>query len=226
MGKQKQRGKRTQRKSRRAGGQPGHLPMLRDTIVSRFTQRYANANTTSTAIGTLQPYQLINSNFVTVDVAASKTVMSVINAIKIIKVEAWSPPGPAETATAYSGNTLRLGWVSSESGNPNFGRDKFVTDTTMGIENAHCVLRPIKGTVTAMWQTSGSNQPWDLYYSIPVSGVMDITFEFTWNNAESATSDNGTVTLATDTPAPGVIYVLVLAGSGGNLLPQVGDYIL
>jgi hypothetical protein len=202
--------------------------MMRDAPTFNYTIRYACVETTAQLTSSLQPYQLINSIFMAPDVLASKTLMSIVDAIKIVKIEAWCPPGIASGASsyaaAYNGNTLRLGWVNSATGNPNFGRDRAVTDTTMGVENAHVVLKPVKGTTSAMWQVAGSNQPWELFYSLPPASVIDFHLKVVLNCQESATSDNGVITVVA-TPAAGVLYFVTLGNSSGFLVPQCGNYI-
>jgi len=222
------------RKSNRGRGQRvsgsqrigSHLPMVRDQQVMSYTIRYASLESTITLALTLQPFQLVNSLFC--HATGVHSVMSVIQALKIVRVEAWCPPGIATSASAggsaYTGNTLRLGWVNSGTSNPNFGRDQAVTDTSMGIDCCHAVLRPQPRSASAMWQGSGGNQPWMLFYSLPPASVMDIHLKLVLNMQESATTDNSAQSISAS-PANGILYNIPLVGTSGQLFPQCGDAI-
>jgi len=220
---------KTQRRSSRrvVGPRDGHLPQLRDQPVFPYVIRYACTETTATLIGSVQPFQLINSLFCAK--TAANQVESIVNAIKFRAAHAWAPPGIASGASsfaaAYNGNTVRLGWVNSASGNPNFGRDIGVSDTTISTVPAHVVLRPSRGSSQNQWQVSGSNQPWDMFYSLPPASVLDIHLLVCLNSQESATNDNSAVTTV-GSPANGVLYHVSLVGSTGNLVPQNGNFLL
>lgn len=203
---------------------PGHLPQRTDQFTFNYVIRYASLEATITLALTLQPYQLINS--LLCYGTGVHSVLSIVQAIKVRKIEAWCPPAIATSGSAggaaYGGNTIRLGWVSSATGNPNFGRDRAVTDTSMGIDCAHAVLKPVPGTSSAMWQISGSNQPWELFYSLPPASVMDIHLSMTLNCQESATTDNAVQTVS-GSPANGILYNIALVGTSGQLFPQNGN---
>lgn len=228
-GKGQNRGKANRRQPRRRGvsARDGHLPMLHDQPVFPYTVRYACTETTATLTGSMQPFQLINSLFCAR--TGANTVESIVNAVKFRYAEAWCPPGIASGASsfaaAYNGNTIRLTWINSGSGNPNFGRDVGVSDTTMSVVPAHVILRPTRGSSQDQWQLSGSNQPWDMAYFLPPASVLDIHLLVCLNSQESATNDNSAVTTV-GTPANGVLYHVSLVGSTGNLVPQNGNFLL
>jgi len=227
-GKQK-RGKATSRNQNRRRQGPAaltvlHPPQLRDTVTFRHVQRYQYIGTNA-AVANVGADRLIRGLFC--HMASSTSICSVVNAIKIRKVEMWIPPGaPATTGAAYATTTSFMAW-QADTATPNFGRIRSVQDTSFSNEPGYLKLTPDARSADGMWQSAKSNQLWQLDFLIAPQAVIQFTMDVVLNNSLLASFDNTPIT-TTGTPLDGILYTAYLQVNSGipNYVPQNGISVL
>jgi hypothetical protein len=142
-------------------------------------------------------------------VTSATTASDVFHQVKVRAVEVWSIPSQG-TATSCSVqfNSDVTGLV---------GDTAFHTDTSMGIEPAHVLARPKKGSLSAMFQVANNNTAFLL--QAPAGSVVDVLLTFQQQNNTSVNAQNATVAATTGQIAWRSLDGLPLA-SAGFVLPS------
>jgi len=177
-------------------------PMPFDTlpVLHSFKIRYAwtSGNSLST---TLSPTQLIQSWFCTYD--SSTTVMSIVQSLRFKYAEMWI--GSAGGGI-FTPQTAALGWEAETT----FGRDQIKQDLSItASQAAHVLLRPLKGTASAQWQSTQSTQPWNLIIAGSQGAILDLCCDVLLNASPLSATNNSFKTV-TATPGVGICYFINL----------------
>lgn len=205
-------GKKQNRKNGRKHGsrqsldRPLQLTSFR--TYSNMKVRYINTQNNA-AQWTMSPAQLITSLFVVGEYGLSNKVISIVEAVRVRYVEAWTG---SQGGSTFAPQQLSLGWEANDY----FGRDVMKNDVSItASQAAHVRLTPVKGHTSSMWQSSASTQPWILQAYTTVATVLDICFDFTMNYAPLAVTANADLTVAAS-PADGRVYFTLLQTSAGT----------
>jgi hypothetical protein len=137
----------------------------------------------------------------------NSTVSFCYESMRLLKVEAWSPP-----ATQGASSTISVEWLSTNS--PSIE----VSDTTVSVsQNAHISTRPPVGSLASFWQQIDTT--FALFTLVcPINTVIDVTMELIQLDRSTVAASQTTVA----TVVLGTMYFLALdRNRGTNILIPV-----
>jgi hypothetical protein len=114
---------------------------------------------------------------------SATTVADVFQSVRIQSVEAWAVPALG-TATSI---TVEFGGVTAGA----VGDQDIHSDTSMGIEPAHIVARPMKRSLASDFQVSSTAVAFLL--RCPLGTVVDVTMDFIGQFMASVAAQNASV---------------------------------
>lgn len=143
-----------------------------------------------------------------VSAATTTSAYSLFQAIRLSKVEAWSPTGTSTTAA-----TCSLLWVAT-SGN-NFAPNAEISDTSINVsEPAHIVCRPPSKSLASDWVQCSTVLCTLFNFTGPVGTIVDVHCVGILNDSTtvptSITAVGATV---------GLVYYQPMDGDGGSYTP-------
>jgi hypothetical protein len=155
-----------------------HPPSIDNFLLTHKTRlRFYNSANFNAAITFADLLDLI------VMVTSATSASDVFHQVKVRAVEVWSLPsqGTATSCSVQFNNNV-IGQV---------GDTAFHTDTSMGIEPAHVLARPNKGSLSGMFQSSSVNTAFTL--QAPAGSVTDVLLTFRQQNATTQVAGSAVV---------------------------------
>lgn len=180
--KNMQRGKRgaKNRRNNSRGGLLSHPPQLDSTVLRRNT-RMRFVATSAVALG-VSFQNLLDTYLVG---TAATTLADVFQTVRVVSVEAWAVPalGTSTTiAVEFAGTTAGA-----------IGDQDIHSDTSMGIQPAHVLARPMRTSLAADFQLSSAAVAFTLRG--PTAMVVDVTLDFVGQFGVAVAAQNNGVAL-------------------------------
>ncbi len=197
--KQASRNRARTRATKTARGGGNHPPQISTNISFRHKYRFVSTNGALQTIGSNDLCAVAGG----VCTVANNTLSLIAAAVKLHRVQVWTPP-----ATQGSSATCSLNWKSTS-----FSPNLEVSDSTMSVTTpAYISAVPPAGSQASFWAVSGSGQ--DLFDLVAPSGsIIDVDLTVVLNDGVAGASY--TVAAAT----LGVLYFLPLDGGSDVYTP-------
>jgi len=153
-------------------------------------------------------------------VATSATATTrILGAVRIREIEMWAPGGLGTAGGGTSQIQVALEWFGITN---SYQNSEKVSDVSMGIDNAHLLARPPRGSTPDFWiNQGGMSDTTNTLFSLngPLGTVVDLVMDIVLVDDEAASAGP---TLAGGMTTGTVYYNYLDGRSSGNIQPFSG----